>query len=304
MDYIRVPVSNHVITQRLFDPNPPPNMAFIPAGTFTMGNCLGPSEGYSEELPLHTNYVSAFYMDTNLITYSVWTNVYLWAMANGYDFDHAGSGKAADHPVQTINWYDMVKWCNARSEKEGLVPAYYTSVDQTNVYRTGRTSVDNSWVKWNAGYRLPTEAEWEKAARGGAAGHRFPWSGADTINWSRANYYSDGYDYDVNPTHGYDTNFMAGGSPYTGPIGCFAPNGYGLYDMAGNVYEWCWDTYSSTYYSSSPGAAPIGPVSSQIRVLRGGEWSAIADGCRCAARAYNGAIIAVPDFGFRCVRRF
>lgn len=110
-----------------------------------------------------------------------------------------------------------MKWANARSEKEGLVPCYYTDDTQTTVYRTGTVDVQNDWVKWIAcGYRLPTEVEWEKAARGGAAGHRYPWSATDAIDHSRANYDSGG----------------------TTPVGSFAPNGYGLYDMAGNVWEW------------------------------------------------------------------
>ena len=82
----------------------PSGMALIPAGSFTMGNCMDPSEGWSNELPLHTVNVSAFYMDTNLVSYTLWTNVYQWATSHGYSFDYAGSGKAAAHPVQTIDW--------------------------------------------------------------------------------------------------------------------------------------------------------------------------------------------------------
>jgi formylglycine-generating enzyme required for sulfatase activity len=88
--------------------------------------------------------------------------------------------------VVVVDWYDVVKWCNARSEMEGRTPAYYTSAEQTTVYRSGQTDVDNAWVNWTAGYRLPTEAESEKAARGGASGQRFPWG--DTISWGQANY--------------------------------------------------------------------------------------------------------------------
>jgi formylglycine-generating enzyme len=157
-------------------------------------------------------------------------------------------------------------------------------------------------VNWNSGYRLPTEAEWEKAARGGASGHRFPWSDVDTITWSRANYYaqSSGYAYDLNPTEGYHPTFATGGSPYTGPAGCFAPNGYGLYDMAGNVWEWCWDWYGS--YSSGSQTDPRGPPGSGSGpVLRGGCWSNDASGCRAAVRGLGNPTDSDYYSGFRCV---
>ena len=282
----------------------PGGMALIPAGSFTMGDAL---DGESDALPLHTVYARAFCMDTNLVSYTFWQQVYQWATTHGYSFDNAGACKAANHPVQTINWYDAVKWCNARSEKEGQAPAYYTDAAQTVVYRTGRVDVASAGVNWSAGYRLPTEAEWEKAARGGAAGHRFPWSDADTIDWSRANYVANpgSYSYDVNPMSGYDTNFTSGGQPYTSPVGSFAPNGYGLYDMAGNLWEWCWDWYSSTYYSSSPATDPRGEVAGSSRVLRGGAWFAQASYTRCAYRSKVSPTASYDyGFGFRCVRGF
>ena len=139
----------------------PSGMVLIPAGSFTMGNCMGPSEGFSDELPLHTVYVSAFYMDKYDVTKALWDSVYQWATSHGYSFYWPGSGKAANHPVQTIDWYDAVKWCNARSEMEGRTPAYYTSAAQTTLYRTGQVDVDNSSVKWSCG--LP-------AADGGGVG--------------------------------------------------------------------------------------------------------------------------------------
>jgi hypothetical protein len=120
-------------------------MALIPAGNFTMGNCMDPNEGWSGELPLHTVYVSAFYMDKYDVTEALWQQVYNWAINHGYSFDYPGSvwGKAANHPVQTIDWYDCVKWCNARSEMEGRVPAYYTSAAQTWCIGPGRWTSAN-----------------------------------------------------------------------------------------------------------------------------------------------------------------
>lgn len=280
------------------------NMALIPAGSFTMGNSLSPNEGWSDELPAHAVYVSAFYMDRYEVTKALWDEVYQWATNHGYSFANPGSGKAANHPVHSINWYDMVKWCNARSQQEGLTPCYYKEAGLTTVYKTG---TGTPYPKWNGGYRLPTEAEWEKAARGGAGGHRFPWADADTISWSRANYYAypSGNAYDVNPTQGNNPTFNDGVQPYTSPVGYFAPNGHGLYDMAGNVWELCWDRYDGSWYSNagatqSDTRGPIGTSSS--RVLRGGSWYHTSNGPRCAVRANaNAGGPAASSYGFRCV---
>jgi sulfatase modifying factor 1 len=174
------------------------------------------------------------------------------------------------------------------------------------VYRSGQVEVQNDWVKWNSGYRLPTEAEWEKAARGGASGHRFPWSDVDTITHSQANYNSywhDGqpyYAYDVNPTEGYHPSYD-NHWPYTSPVGSFAANGYGLYDMAGNVWEWCWDWYGGFYYSSSPGSDPRGPASGSRRVYRGGGWYYDAFLCRVAGRYDYIPDLEYDSIGFRSV---
>jgi len=271
-------------------------MVLIPAGSFTIGNSIGDSD-ITDANPTNIT-VSAFYMDTNLVSYSQWQSVYSYATNHGYTFTNAGAGKAANHPVQTVDWYDCVKWCNARSQQAGLTPVYYTDTALTQVYTNGEVDITNANVNWAAnGYRLPTEAEWEKAARGGLSAQRFPWG--NTISRSQANYFGNtATNYDFGP-NGYNPAFTSGGFPYTSPVGYFVPNGYGLYDMAGNVFEWCWDRYGTVY---AGGSDPRGPASGSYRVLRGGHWGNPASHARCAFRGATSPIYVFNYFGFRCVR--
>lgn len=269
----------------------------IPEGTFLMGDQSLPTEGAPAELPVISVSTRSFQMQATEVTKSQWDATYTWALSNGYTFANAGLGVAANHPVHTVSWYDAVKWCNARSEQESLQPCYYVN---SLLYRTG-TPTSVRWEPTANGYRLPTEAEWEKAARGGAVGQRFPFG--PTINHSRANYVANtSLSYDVNPVNGPHPAWERPATPYTSPVGTFAANGYGLHDMAGNVLEWCWDRPSSNY-SEGYTVDLTSASSSFLRSLRGGSWLGQASVARTSRRGS-----AFPDtgrgndVGFRLVR--
>ena len=278
----------------------PTNMALIAGGSFEMGNALSASnDGDTDELPVHTVSVSAFYMDKYEVSKALWDEVASWAGSHGYDINTgSASGKATNHPVYNVTWHEAVKWSNARSQKEGLTPCY--TLDGTVVMRTGTSDPECNFLA--NGYRLPTEAEWEKAARGGLRGKRFPWG--DTITHSEANYESSSYSYDVSPTSGYNPTYATGSFPYSSPVGSFPPNAYGLYDVAGNMDEWCWDSYSLTYYATSPELNPTGPAlgGDKGRVRRGGSWTSSARYARAADRDVLNPGIDYDYLGFRCVR--
>ena len=280
--------------------SPPPGMVLIPGGEFTMGNSVAADTDITNAAPVSTT-VSAFYMDVTEVTLSQWQSVQQWAtLVGGYAGLAAGGGKGANHPVHSVTWYDVVKWCNARSEQAGKTPVYYTDDAHTTVYRTGNVNVTNTKVKWTAnGYRLATEAEWEKAARGGLSGQRFPWG--NTISQNLANYYSPPFDslaYDQGPDRYNAIGSVGGIVPATSPVGSFAANGYGLYDMAGNVFEWCWDYPAEAH---AGGTDPRGATSDTRRALRGGKWSHTPLYLRCAGRFTADPGYSDIFFGFRAV---
>lgn len=259
-------------------PAAPANMAYIPAGAFQMGDSL---DGNINEMPIHGVYVSAFFCDKYEVRKELWQDVYAWSLGNGYSYNQVGAFSGAGHPVQTINWYDAVKWCNARSEKDGLTPCYYTDSSQTTVLRSSYPNITNACVKWTAnGYRLPTEAEWEKAARGAIVGSRFPWGNSITTN--EANYFTSG----------------------SKPGGSYPANGYGLFDVAGNVFEWIWDSYDSGWYGKAGAIADNchGPDAAPgSRLLRGGS-NGNSNDMRCSKRDSTLAGNYSSGVGFRCVR--
>ena len=179
----------------------------------------------------------------------------------------------AQNPVERVRWTDALKFCNARSVQDGLTPCYDVQ----------------TWACDFAadGYRLPTEAEWEYACRAGSAGDYNFEGGAGQLGdhaWFRDN---------ARRKHH--------------PVGQKTPNAFGLYDMLGNVREWCNDWYAVDYYAQSPAADPLGPSSGEKTVLRGGAFSGSADSCTCWARycdepGFADACVASDDYGFRCVR--
>jgi formylglycine-generating enzyme required for sulfatase activity len=218
---------------------------------------------------LNGSVVASFQIGKYEVRWDEWQEVRTWALSNGYGNFTTGNGSAADHPARSVNWYDSVKFCNARSEREGLTPVY--SVNGT-VYRTGDAipTVNSS----ANGYRLPTESEWEFAARGGVLtrGHLYAGSGILThVGWYNGN------------SNGASVSLLAGEG--TWPVGTKAANELGLHDMSGNVWEWCWDASSSD------------------RRIRGGSWRETAGFCTVAYRVYSGNPDArYYNLGFRLAR--
>ena len=211
--------------------------------------------------------VSSFYIGKYEVTWAGWQTVRTWATTNGYDIGSVGVGSADNHPVQMVNWYDCVKWCNARSQKEGRTPVYYTDSGFTQIYKAGE--VLEPFVNAAAnGYRLPTDVEWEFAARGGTQSLGYEYGGGN----------------DLNGVGWYDRN--SGGSDKV--VGTKAANELGLYDMSGNVWEWC-----SDWYPGCEGSA---------RVARGGSWGNDADYCRSACRSGSTPGGQGGNVGFRAVR--
>jgi formylglycine-generating enzyme len=255
-------------------------MVLIPAGCFQMGDAF--AEGAENELPVHRVCVDAFYMDQYEVTN---------AQYRRYKPDHSSGGRGRldrdgdDQPVVWVNWWDAIRYCNWRSRQEGLQAVYDEQSGEANFSRNG--------------YRLPTEAEWEYAARGGVEGQRYVWGNGPPP--PRAANVADETARQVwgwsDIFFGYDDGYAV-----SAPVGSFMPNGYGLYDMAGNVWEWCHDWYAMDYYSWSPERNPRGPASGEDRLMRGGSWVSYPSNTRIALRYWSTPTYAWYNNGFRCVR--
>jgi len=307
------------------DPCIPDDMTLVPGGTYAMGDSFG--EGEADELPVHTVTVDWLYMGKYEVTNGQYCDYLNSALSQGlitvtddvvYRADsgttypycdthtansesYIGYGRTgfsvmtksdrdmSNDPMVLVSWYGAAAYCNWRGAQEGYQQLY--------------TAYDPNWAcdLSKRGYRLATEVEWEYAARGGLAGKRFPWG--DTISHTYANYWACPAcsPYDVNPTEGFHPAWYDGVRPYTAVVGSFPANGYGLYDMTGNVFELCNDFYSDSYYASSPTDNPTGPTTGWGYVLRGGGWGQPAYNCRIAKRYGYWPMHRGSGIGFRVV---
>ncbi len=234
----------------------PEGFVFVEGGTFQMGS----ANGDSDEKPVHGVTLSDFYIGKYEVTQAEWKEV----MGSNSSYF-----KGDMIPVEKVSWYDAVEFCNKKSIKDGL----------ELVYSGTGNNIKCDFSK--NGYRLPTEAEWEYAARGGRKSRGYTYSGSNNI--------------------GEVAEYEGNNDKSTKAVGGKKPNDLGIYDMSGNVWEWCWDWYGS--YSSSTQTDPMGLNSGSIRVNRGGSWGSCATGCRVADRDYGNPTVSYYFIGFRLARR-
>jgi sulfatase modifying factor 1 len=247
------------------------DLVYIEGGDFKMGLDIG---GLYEK-PVHTVTLSPFYIGKYEVTQDLYQQI-MYTNPSYFKSDP----DAANLPVENITWYDALLFCNRLSQSEGLEPAYYADTAFETMYAGGS---EVYWKRDSNGYRLPTEAEWEYAAKGGKKAKGYLYSGSNNIN--KVAWYSDNSE---RTTH---------------PVAQKVPNELGLYDMSGNVWEWCWDWYDWDYYGKSPGSNPIGPDSGMYhRVIRGGSWYFGSIYSRIAFRNYYNPVYLDNDLGFRVAR--
>jgi formylglycine-generating enzyme required for sulfatase activity len=249
-------------------------LTLIPAGEFLMGSPEGEGEGY--EHPQHRVRITrTFYLGVTEVTQAqyeaVMGNNPSYFSSNGDGKDKVAGQSTDNHPVERVSWLDAVEYCNKLSEKEGLKPFYELEAGSARV---------PDWA--GPGYRLPTEAEWEHACRAN----------------SKTRYSFGNHEAGLGEHAWYDGN----SGSQTHPVGQKRPNAFDLFDMHGNVWEWCWDGYAADYYKGSPVDDPPGASGASSRVFRGGCWISEPPFVRSAFRNWF-----TPDFrdyrlGFRLAR--
>jgi len=278
------------------------NMVLINGGTFIMGSPVNEQGRKNNETQRQVT-VSSFYMSK----YNVTQKEYMDVMGENPSFFQGDN-----LPVEKVSWYDVIEYCNRLSEREGLTPVYTINKNQIDpnnlnvISRSNQYDPDSlrwivTWDKNANGYRLPTEAEWEYACRAGTT-TRY-WSGDDEISLSgKVNAADLTFIEQMGETDFEWVNFHDG-FVTTSPVGSFTANPWGLYDMNGNVYEWCWDWYG--IYPADSQVNPTGAASGSERVIRGGAWINGGNELRSAAR---GSAIPLPGrylfsiLSFRVVR--
>jgi formylglycine-generating enzyme required for sulfatase activity len=248
-----------------------PEMVAVPGGTFTMGCDPEIEPDCKSDETQHEVRVGDFQMARHETT---WWQYHLFCQATGREYESPQWGADGDNPVVNVSWYDAIEYANWVSKQLGRDTVYSGDL--------GSYTVRADWSK--KGYRLPTEAEWEYAAKGGKAKQPFIYSGADSLDlvgWFGEN--SDTGD----------------GIQRTRAVAQKSANGLGLYDMSGNVWEWCWDWHGS--YDSEASDNPTGPEGGYRRVHRGGDWSTRAQTCRVSFRSYDTPGSRDDRIGFRLV---
>ncbi len=248
-------------------------MVLIDAGEFQMGSPASETEQGDDEFQHRARITKPFYLGKYEVTQSDYQRV---TGSNPSYFASPGSGKdkvsgmdTSRFPVESVSWYDAVEFCNKLSQQDGFTPYYALASVQRESNTIKSVTVT---IAGGNGYRLPTEAEWEYACR---AGTTTPFHFGASNNGREAN---------VDGNYPYGTSTKGTYLERTTNVGTYAPNRFGLYDMHGNVYEWCWDWYDKDYYAGSPTDDPKGPASGEDRVLRGGSWDNYAWNTRSANR--------------------
>lgn len=268
----------------------PEGYSRIPAGSFMMGSPENERERSSDEGLHEATITRSFLMGKTEVSWSEWMAVRDWALSNGYtDLPTGRNGLNGDesgtHPVTTVTWFGAVKWLNAKSEMEGLIPCYTIAGE---IYRTGLLIPKCSFIA--DGYRLPTEAEWEFACRAGSLEAFY--TGEITVTGAVP------LDPNLNEAGWYSGNSQLNTHRVGDPQK--QDNDFGLRDMHGNVVEWCWDWYGP--YPTGSVIDPTGAGSGKSRTLRGGGFMSEAHLCRSANRNEIIPGILDPIVGFRIVK--